>query len=45
VPPIPPHVEFDDVKSMTSAIMKGDPKAWQMVKQSLRGKAQEFLNR
>lgn len=45
VPPIPPHVEFDEIKSMTSAIMKGDPKAWQIVKQSFRGKAQEFLNR
>jgi pyruvate dehydrogenase (quinone) len=43
VPPLPPHVEFDDVKAMVNSVMKGGPNAWRMVKQSLKGKAQEFL--
>jgi pyruvate dehydrogenase (quinone) len=43
VPPLPPHVEFDDVKAMVSSVMKGDPNAWRLVKQSFKGKAQEFL--
>lgn len=43
VPPLPPHVEFAEVKHMVGAVMKGDPNAWRMVKQSFKGKAQEFL--
>jgi pyruvate dehydrogenase (quinone) len=43
VPPLPPHVKLEDVKNMASAVLKGDPAAAQLTKQSLKGKAQEFL--
>ncbi|MPY81419.1 MAG: thiamine pyrophosphate-requiring protein, partial [Actinophytocola sp.] len=43
VPPLPPHVEFADAKHMMSAVLKGDPNAAHMVKQTFKGKAQEFL--
>ncbi|NUT47823.1 MAG: thiamine pyrophosphate-requiring protein [Saccharothrix sp.] len=43
VPPIPPHATFDQVKSVTEAVLKGDPDAWHMVAQGVRTKAQELL--
>ena len=45
VPPLPPHVEFDDAKAMMSAVLKRDPNAAHLVKQAFKGKAQEFLQR
>jgi len=43
VPPIPPHATFDQLKSMTEAVLKGDPNAWHLVTQGLKTKLQEFL--
>lgn len=45
VPPLPPHVEADEAQAMMSAVLKRDPNAGSMVKQSFKGKAQEFIQR
>jgi pyruvate dehydrogenase (quinone) len=45
VPPLPPHVDWEDVKNMVGAVLKRDPSALHMVKQSFKGKAQEFTTR
>ena len=36
VPPLPPHVTIEQVKAYTSAILKGDPDAWQIIKQTMK---------
>jgi pyruvate dehydrogenase (quinone) len=36
VPPLPPHITFDQAASMTKALLKGDPDAAGIVRQSLR---------
>jgi pyruvate dehydrogenase (quinone) len=43
VPPLPPHITIEQAKALTSALLKGDPSAGQIVKQSFKQKAQEFL--
>jgi pyruvate dehydrogenase (quinone) len=43
VPPIPPHATFDQIKSVTEAILKGDPEAWHLMTQGIKTKAQEML--
>ncbi|WP_298181193.1 thiamine pyrophosphate-requiring protein [Saccharomonospora sp.] len=43
LPPIPPHATFDQVKSMTEALLKGDPNAWRVLAQGVKTKAQEVL--
>lgn len=43
VPPIPPHATFDQMKSMTEALLKGDPNAWRVLSQGVRTKVQEIL--
>ncbi|MDQ0381228.1 thiamine pyrophosphate-requiring protein [Amycolatopsis thermophila] len=43
VPPIPPHATAAQVKSVTEAVLKGDPQAWHLVAEGVRTKAQELL--
>lgn len=43
VPPIPPHATFEQIKSTTEAVLRGDPNAWHMLVQGARTKAQELL--
>jgi pyruvate dehydrogenase (quinone) len=43
VPPLPPHISFDQAKGMMSALLRGDPDAGEIVRQSFRGKVEEFL--
>ncbi|WP_432844802.1 thiamine pyrophosphate-requiring protein [Amycolatopsis sp. CA-161197] len=43
VPPIPPHATFEQIKSMTEAVLRGDPDAWHLVAQGLKTKVQELL--
>jgi pyruvate dehydrogenase (quinone) len=45
VPPLPPHIRFEQAKSMARALAKGDPNAMRIVKQSIKGKLQEFTTR
>ncbi|MPY79906.1 MAG: thiamine pyrophosphate-requiring protein [Actinophytocola sp.] len=44
VPPIPPHATFEQIKSTTEAVLRGDPNAWRMVTQGLKTKAQELIS-
>jgi pyruvate dehydrogenase (quinone) len=45
IPPIPPHADFEQVKDMTKAIVKGDPDATGVAGKSIKTKAQELLRR
>ncbi len=45
VPPIPPHIEFDQVKSLLFAVAKGDPDTAGIVKQGFKDKIEDFLPR
>jgi len=45
VPPLPPHIRMEQVKSMTSALAHGEPHAGKIIKESVKGKVQEFVNR
>jgi pyruvate dehydrogenase (quinone) len=43
VPPIPPHATAEQVKSVTEAVLKGDPEAFHLILQGIKTKAQEIL--
>ena len=45
VPPIPPHANRDQMQSMASALLKGDPESWAVVREGVKAKAQEFRPR
>jgi pyruvate dehydrogenase (quinone) len=45
VPPLPPHIRFDQAKGMAKALARRDPAAREMITQSLKGKLAEFVNR
>jgi pyruvate dehydrogenase (quinone) len=45
VPPMPPHIRFEQVKELAHAIREGDPATSRFMKQSLRGKIAELLTR
>jgi pyruvate dehydrogenase (quinone) len=45
VPPLPPHIRFEQAKMMAQALAKGDPNAMRIVKQSIKAKLQEFTTR
>lgn len=34
--PLPPHISFEQAKSIMSSILKGDPDGYQMIKQSMK---------
>src|SRR5919107_1351075 len=42
VPPLPPHIRFEQAQSLAQAMVKGEPHAFRIAKQSLKGKLQEF---
>jgi pyruvate dehydrogenase (quinone) len=44
VPPLPPHIRLEQAKSMASALRE-DPHAGRIIRQSIKGKLQEFVNR
>jgi pyruvate dehydrogenase (quinone) len=43
VPPIPPHATFEQAESMLAAVLKGDPEAFQLIRQGMKTKLQEAL--
>ncbi len=45
VPPLPPHIRFEQAKKMAGALAAGDPHRNRIVKQSVKGKLEEFINR
>ncbi len=45
VPPLPPHIRFEQAKEFAHSLMQGDPAGPEMIRQSMRGKLAEFLTR
>jgi pyruvate dehydrogenase (quinone) len=45
VPPLPPHVKYEQAKNLAEALLKGDPETKQVVKQGLKEKIEEFIPR
>jgi pyruvate dehydrogenase (quinone) len=45
VPPLPPHIRFEQAKGMAKALAARDPAAREMITQSLKDKFAEFANR
>jgi len=45
VPPLPPHIEWNQAKKLMKSIMAGDPDARDVIKQGFKGKIEEFLHR
>jgi pyruvate dehydrogenase (quinone) len=45
VPPLPPHIRFEQAKGMAKALARRDPAAREMISQSLKGKLTEFVHR
>ncbi|MFL5911814.1 MAG: thiamine pyrophosphate-requiring protein [Gaiellaceae bacterium] len=45
VPPLPPHITFEQAKKMAQAMAKGDPERAGVMEKSLRGKLAELLTR
>ncbi|MBO0839837.1 MAG: thiamine pyrophosphate-requiring protein, partial [Sciscionella sp.] len=43
VPPIPPHATFEQIKSTTESILRGDPDAWRVIVEGTKTKAAEFI--
>ena len=36
VPPLPPHITFDQARNYLTSMLKGDPHRWSVLKQSVR---------
>jgi pyruvate dehydrogenase (quinone) len=45
IPPIPPHADFEQLKDVAEAIIKGDPDAAGIVRKGIKTKAQELFTR
>jgi pyruvate dehydrogenase (quinone) len=45
VPPLPPHIRFEQAKKLAQTLVAGDPAAPRFVRHSLRGKLAEILTR
>jgi pyruvate dehydrogenase (quinone) len=45
VPPLPPHIERDQAKHLAKALLRRDPGAREIIRESLKGKAQELFKR
>src|SRR5579862_9197218 len=43
VPPLPPHITVEQATALSSALLKGDPSAGRIIKQSFKQKVEEFL--
>jgi pyruvate dehydrogenase (quinone) len=42
IPPLPPHIRFEQAQGMASALVKGDPHGIRIAWNALRGKLEEF---
>ena len=45
VPPLPPHIRFEQAVGLAKALRAGDPSSGQIVKQAIKGKLHEFATR
>ncbi|PWT71538.1 MAG: thiamine pyrophosphate-requiring protein [Bacteroidetes bacterium] len=44
VPPLPPHISFQQAKSFTSSIFKGDVNAWDMIKRTYKEIVENYMH-
>jgi len=45
VPPLPPHIKFEQATALAKSLLKGDPHRGRVVSQSLKGKLKELTTR
>jgi pyruvate dehydrogenase (quinone) len=45
VPPLPPHIRFEQAKGMAKAIYRGDPDRGGIIREALKGKLAELVTR
>jgi pyruvate dehydrogenase (quinone) len=45
VPPLPPHIRFEQAREMAISMAKGDPNRGHIIRQTLRAKFADFVNR
>jgi pyruvate dehydrogenase (quinone) len=45
VPPLPPHIRVDQAKGLAGALRRGEPASRDIVRNAVKGKLAEFLNR
>jgi pyruvate dehydrogenase (quinone) len=45
VPPLPPHIRMEQAQHMAQALVKGDPHRGRIIKEAVKGKVEEFINR
>ncbi|MFW6202086.1 MAG: thiamine pyrophosphate-requiring protein [Gemmatimonadota bacterium] len=45
VPPLPPHITFEQAKNYLGSMLKGDPHRWRMIKQSAKDAMESYLPR
>ncbi len=43
IPPIPPHATLEQAMATTKSMLRGDPDRWQVIKEGVKTKAQEYL--
>lgn len=44
VPPLPPHISFNQAKDFLSSMIKGDPDSWDMIKNSWKGIVKDYIH-
>jgi pyruvate dehydrogenase (quinone) len=45
VPPLPPHIRFEQAKGLSKALLGGDPAAREIIRESVKGKWAEIAHR
>jgi pyruvate dehydrogenase (quinone) len=45
VPPLPPHIRFEQAEGLAKAVLAGEPSTPKIVRESIKGKLAEFINR
>ncbi len=45
VPPLPPHIRFEQASKLSRALLAGEPATGAILKESIKGKLQEFITR
>jgi pyruvate dehydrogenase (quinone) len=45
VPPLPPHIRFEQAEGLAKALLKGDPARGDIIREALKGKLAELVNR
>jgi pyruvate dehydrogenase (quinone) len=45
VPPLPPHIRFEQANKLSRALLKGEPATGAILKESFKGKLQELVTR